>query len=402
MVKISFLGDIMCEEPFLKAAIGGKGFEPAFEGIRQICSASDYVIGNLETPFAGKKSLYTHEMYSFNTPDSFVSAVQKMGVSMVLTANNHCCDRGMNGLLRTLKLLDQYKLPHTGTYTDEKDSVFFETVGDIKIAVISCTASTNSYRSQCSISNANVNLLQEQKVLRPMSSMKNLANSVKRFVKINIVGEKNLIRLRTLVGLKPKSISVDNWFEKAAVEPYIKRLEKLIKQAKNEADVVFVCPHMGGQFNVRPGKFSEYVMERLAGSGADAVVASHPHIIQKAEYKREIPCFFSLGNVSMSMSTAYILRNDLPDYGMMVHFYLRERKIERVTFSLILFSEDKTGYPTIKPLRDAYIAADKTAQVQILKNAECILRRILQDDSFICEEIQEEYMLKGEKNCHDE
>ena len=73
-VKISFLGDIMCEKPFLDAAKkrdGSYEFSTAFKGMKEICSQSDYVVANLETPFAGKDKGYTNEFYLFNTPDSF-------------------------------------------------------------------------------------------------------------------------------------------------------------------------------------------------------------------------------------------------------------------------------------------------------------------------------------------
>ncbi len=167
MVKISFLGDIMCEGPFLNAARKKDGtydFSSAFMGLRQLLSESDYVIGNLETPLAGEEYGYTNteELYSFNTPIDFAYAVKDMGVDLVLTANNHCCDRGIHGLEQTLKILDKCALEHTGTYVNGESGSFYTCVKGINIAVISCTASTNAELTKLEPGLENINLLDKQ------------------------------------------------------------------------------------------------------------------------------------------------------------------------------------------------------------------------------------------------
>ncbi len=51
---------------------------------------------------------------------------------------------------------------------------------------------------------------------------------------------------------------------------------------------------MGGQFNSVPGQFSEYMMHEFAKMNVDAVICSHPHIVQKIEIINHKPCFFLL------------------------------------------------------------------------------------------------------------
>ena len=56
-MKITFLADIMCEPPVLKAAKrkGGRyDFGGVFAHEKGLISEADLVIGNLETPLAGK------------------------------------------------------------------------------------------------------------------------------------------------------------------------------------------------------------------------------------------------------------------------------------------------------------------------------------------------------------
>ena len=111
LIRITFVGDIMCERPLLKAYFMNKGydFRPVFEATKKLFNESDFVIGNLETVFAGKEVGYTNSLYSFNTPDEFLDALKESGIDLFLTANNHCLDRGIDGLKRTIHELDSRK-----------------------------------------------------------------------------------------------------------------------------------------------------------------------------------------------------------------------------------------------------------------------------------------------------
>lgn len=351
MVKISVLGDIMCEGPFLNAARRKNGeydFDTAFSEIRSYLSNSDYVIGNLETPITEKNDHITkqEDMYSFNTPAQFAAAVKKMGVDLVLTANNHCFDRGLDGLKETLHILDKIELRHTGTYEAESDAeaAIFEVDG-VKIAVISCTASTNAEITKCCPDIHNVNLLDKQVIAVPKRSK---IQKCKHFIVHDILGIKRYMKIRKMLGKQPLNPSVDNQLDRDRVESYLCRIQKQISDAKTKADIVLLMPHMGGQFNTNPGAFSQYVMQRLTELGADAVLASHPHILQPYTEINQIPCFYSIGNFSMSMSTDYLIKNNHPEYGLIVNLYVETKKIERITISFVKIVEDVNHYVTVK------------------------------------------------------
>lgn len=116
-ISLSFTGDIMCQREQLAACrtSGGYEFGPLFEPAAEALAASDYLVGNLETPFAGAEAGYTRELYSFNTPDSFAAALAACGFDLVSTANNHCLDRKLSGQKRTLDILDRAGIAHVGT-----------------------------------------------------------------------------------------------------------------------------------------------------------------------------------------------------------------------------------------------------------------------------------------------
>lgn len=329
MAKITFLGDIMCEGPFLKAAYkedGTYNFSECFQGIRGLLSESDYVIGNLETPLSGEEVGYTktEDLYSFNTPVEFAEAVKNAGVALVLTANNHCCDRGIDGLIKTLETLKQCGLNHTGTYKSEEDSepFYFEAEG-IVFAVISCTSGTNAEITKIIPDVKNVNLLDEQLVV--LEKEKDRIKRIKSYIVKNLIGIRRYMKIRKFMGKSPLKPYTDNSLDTYRIGKYMNRLKEQIDGAKQKADYVFLCPHMGGQFNEAPGKFSEYMMQQFAQMDVDAVICSHPHIVQKAQIINHKPCFYSIGNVSMSMGTEYIIRDNLPDYGLIIHFYIENR-----------------------------------------------------------------------------
>lgn len=99
-IKISFIGDIMCEKPLLNAAFnnGKYCFDRVFSKMKATFNNSDFVVGNLETVCAGKEFEYTNHIYSFNSPEELVASIKNSGIDLVTTATNHCLDRGIEGL----------------------------------------------------------------------------------------------------------------------------------------------------------------------------------------------------------------------------------------------------------------------------------------------------------------
>ena len=55
---------------------------------------------------------------AFSAPDEYLTAIKDAGFNVLITANNHCLDRGKKGLERTILMLDSLQIPYAGTYTD--------------------------------------------------------------------------------------------------------------------------------------------------------------------------------------------------------------------------------------------------------------------------------------------
>ena len=358
--KISFIGDIMCEKPLLKASKSSAGYQfgDVFKETKRLFSASDYVVGNLETVFAGAKAGYTKELYSFNTPDEFLDALKMSGIDLCVTANNHCLDRGIGGLTRTLDALDQRGISHIGTYRSQKDrdEIYIEKIGDVRIAFLAYTYGTGIKDNRFVLPEDKqycVNLLIPQKIGSPIQYRSSGSISLKRKV-VRHIPEEWLLKLKKKLNRPVGAPRVDELWDELLDETLIDRMINDIKMAKTQADIVVLNIHNGGQFNKSPGKYSEYIMKLCAKEGADVIVGHHPHVVQRFERVHGVPCAYSLGNYSISPSTPYMLFENLPEYSVAFHIYLQNKKIKKLTFSILKIVEDKHGKMSVYDTAELY------------------------------------------------
>ncbi len=146
-VNLCAIGDIMAHNGTYEAAQTGDTyhFDYMFADIAPYTANADYVVGNLETVFAGRDRTYS-TYPAFNTPEQMGESLARvLGLDLLSTANNHSMDRGLSGLETTLDFLDSYGIAHTGTYRSEEESeeLFIAEIGDARIAFLSYTYGLN-------------------------------------------------------------------------------------------------------------------------------------------------------------------------------------------------------------------------------------------------------------------
>ena len=113
-ITLLFVGDLMQHKGQIDAARTPEGtydYTECFDLVRNQISQADIAIGNLEVTLGGKP--YTGYP-AFSAPDEYLQAIQDAGFDILLTANNHCLDRGRKGLERTLQQLESLDIPHAG------------------------------------------------------------------------------------------------------------------------------------------------------------------------------------------------------------------------------------------------------------------------------------------------
>ena len=369
-MKITILGDMMCEPPILKASKtkDGYDFNGVFGKIKPMLDDADYVITNLEFPLAGEEAGYTDRFYAFNAPDSYAEAVKNAGVDLVSTVNNHTFDRGAKGMLRTIEVLDRVGLAHTGTFLPDKheEAYYFE-LGGVKFAVVAYTYATNK-----GVKGEDPKYLDCVNYLRPYNlptylpevSAKMKTWVDKRFPKMK---EEHRAVIKMAVGLPNTIERADDYIDHEASKPYIERFREDIKKAKENADIVICYPHVGGQFNPQPGKFSEYVVSEAVKAGADAVMAGHSHMVQPIRFIDGVPCAYSLGNFSMSPNSTIIVKKNLPEYSLAMHLYVESGKIDRITFSILKAVEKRGKQMVVYPVDVLYDSLESKREKALLE-----------------------------------
>ena len=115
-------------------------YDGYLSGLAPLLKDSNYVIANLESPIM--RSPYTQDNITqsdvcFATPSSLLDEVKAAGIDFVATCNNHCLDRGVDGLSETLRCIKAAGIDCSGSYLTVGDSekVFVKQVGTLKVAV---------------------------------------------------------------------------------------------------------------------------------------------------------------------------------------------------------------------------------------------------------------------------
>ena len=235
-VTVTVIGDVMmhsaqienCHERYAEMhgtadpdSSGHYDYSPCFREIRDMLVDADICIANMEFTLAGAPySGYP----AFCAPESFADHVADCGVDVFLTANNHIFDKGEPGARRTLwiyRRMQERGIGDTGCYTDSLHMshaypLIVEKDG-IRIALVNFTYGTN-------------------------------VGHGKEFPKVSVMDREEIA---------------------AAMQT-----------ARDSADIIIALPHWGTEYALKHSAEQAKMAEFLVRRGADAVIGSHPHVVQ--------------------------------------------------------------------------------------------------------------------------
>lgn len=256
-------GDVMSHMPITNDAYveadGTYDYSHMLQFAARQLEQADYAVANLETVLAGGPDYSGFP--AFNSPDELAYDVKEAGFDLLSTANNHTRDRGMDGIYRTLDVLDQAGLAHVGTYRsqeerDEHSGIYVADVGGISVAFLSYTYGLNGFR----------------------------LDSDKMYA-VNLF---NLDYYTTLAN------------------PDYELLQSDLEAARAlDTDLIAVMIHWGVEYQNAPNGHQTNLAQFLVEQGADLVLGGHPHVLQPYEtisvtgwdgQEREGFVCYSLGN----------------------------------------------------------------------------------------------------------
>ena len=223
-LRLIFAGDIMGHESQIRSAEVEKDrlydYFPCFEYVAPILKKADLAIGNLELTLPGKPPYTGYPM--FKSPEDLALALRHAGFDLLVTANNHSNDAGLNGLLNTLNTLGNYGFYYTGTFRSAAErEAFYPLIvykNNFKLAFLNYTYGTN--------------------------------------------------------GLPTKSPSVVNLINEEIIAADIAVAKQLTP------DFIIVIMHWGDEYQIKENAEQRKLAGKLIAWGADLVIGAHPHVVQ--------------------------------------------------------------------------------------------------------------------------
>lgn len=273
-ITLLFAGDVMGHMPQISSAFdsstGTYDFNPVFSAVKPLISQADLAVANLETTLAGPPySGYPQ----FSAPDALASALKNAGFDLLITANNHCLDRGSKGLERTVKVLDSLQVLSTGTFiNDSARAARYPLITDVKgirLAILNYTYGTN--------------------------------------------------------GIPVTAPNVVNFIDTALIK------KDLARAKQDSVDYTIVTIHWGTEYERQQNAGQRKIADFLLRNGADMIIGSHPHVVQPMVKYYHTPdstddhiVVYSLGNYVSNQRDRY------KDGGIMFNVRLQKAGKTRV------------------------------------------------------------------------
>lgn len=289
-IKFVAFGDNLIHAPiyeYARAKEGGK-FDFLYKPFLEDIQDADMAALNAETVLVDKDNM-VGGYPSFGSPMEVGDAIAKAGFDVVSCANNHVLDRGVQGIDLSYSFYKENGITCVGiqssTDTEYRPYEVISKNG-MKIALLSYTYGTN----MGDISEKRPNMIHY--LPRDIGDIEDGADIT----------------------------DTDNLSEDE------KKLLNDLKEARKEADFVIVFAHWGQEYQKETDSFQERMARIFALGGADVVIGSHPHVVQKTEMLDrpdggKMLVYYSLGNFRADQGRREETRTGLEAVFTIGHVY---------------------------------------------------------------------------------
>lgn len=267
---IAFTGDIIMHIPVKscaaahnrtgadkKSSLNNGGFDFLYAKIRDDLRRSDIVVGNMEFPVSPP---FRSVPWIFNCFPEGLGAMKWAGFTMLTIANNHMLDQGGQGVVDTMRFLTGNKMDYIGAGDTEESA--------------------------------------RAGIVRKVRGMR-----------IGFLGYTGVLNYP--LPKKPQGYHLNRFGDREG-------LRRDIAEMKKRCDYLVVVAHAGAEYDARPRQAERALFRECIDSGADLVIAHHPHMVQQAERVtaadgRVCHVFYSLGNFISNQSTkAEVFHDGVP------------------------------------------------------------------------------------------
>ena len=253
VADLAFAGDIcLTEDGYVidhYDILGGDIGLCLSEEIIAMLNEADISMINHEYPVSTRGAALEGKYYTFRAAPEREVILQQMGIDIVSLANNHIYDFGADAFYDTLDALGQAEIPYVGAGADMEEAsrpVYF-VAGGIKIGFVS-------------------------------------ANRSEKFIFTPEAGE--------------SSPGVVRMYDTAM-------MNNIIREAREQCDYLIAYVHWGTEDSKYYEEYQTAIAQEFFASGADAVIGSHPHVLQGIGYVYGKPVVYSLGDFWFNGETKY-------------------------------------------------------------------------------------------------
>ncbi len=253
-VTIGFAGDILFDDNYA----AGNSFKNAGntadgvigQSLLERMRSADIMMVNNEFPYSDRGTPTPDKAYTFRARPTTASILNTMGVDIVGIANNHAYDFGQEAFLDTLTAISNAGVSYAGGGVNLEEAshpVYYITDNGMKIAIICAT--------------------QIERLSNPDTK-----------------------------GATDTSPGVFRCLDDSLL------LNK-VREARERNAFVVVFIHWGTESTTEIDYLQRDQAIEIADAGANLIIGSHPHVLQKIDYVSGVPVVYSLGNFIFNSKT---------------------------------------------------------------------------------------------------
>ena len=272
-VTILAMGDMIFHQPIVKNYRSNEtyDFTPIFSNISAEINEADIAVANFEGSVNSNRKLSGFPLFNF--PKESIYSLKNAGFDLMSTANNHALDTGLEGVAETLAHINDSGMKSFGTLSEDGEKGIVVEENGIKIGFISFTDTLN--------------------------------------------GMDSLMRDREY-----------------SVNTFSQDFENDLKILKEKSDIVIVYPHWGNEYQYHPSDRQLFLKEKLQESGANIILGSHPHVLQRYQVEErdnnKFFTIFSMGNALSNQRVEYLKKSGV-DTGALVKLVIEKDNIKGET-----------------------------------------------------------------------
>ena len=252
-VRLLFAGDIMQHW-----GQRHDDFRLSYAGLEELIGNADLTVANLEFPVHTLRPVGPGPgPVQFNGSVEHVKALAKVGVDVLVTANNHAFDQGIEGLRRTIKTIRRSGMEPLGTAEslEKLDLPYVRDVEGIQIGILAYTYGVNP-----------------------------------------------IIRGPEDVEYPPRDLPVHrlNFLEWSGIwrDRGLRMIGQHVSRARDAgAEFLVAYCHWGEEWDFSPSEHQRVAAHDLIDAGFDLVIGSHGHVLQGPKVYRGRLIAYSLGSL---------------------------------------------------------------------------------------------------------